>query len=160
MKKTFKPIISILFIFALIILFANTVYAEEQLDDVNIVTDMGIFKYHVFSYPSMGEQFYLFGNSQISFKVANGEYFWIDMPFTYTMNTDRHIDIFFYNPDGEYLGSFGDIRINSRHNIPRNNEDYEFIEVKLVNHSKEGRHFRFFVWQGIEEIIGVPAPTE
>ncbi len=147
--------------------------AEENLGKVNYVTDLGFYTYTVTQYPSRANNFFFFPNSYVEFKAQNGKYWMLESSkFNMSMVTNRsnvgqilgkagtarleNFDVYFYAPDGSKIGGFKDARINSPFSIPRNGEDFEYVTVRIENHSAQNIDARFVVWSPIEPVMATP----
>jgi len=156
---------------------SHPVTAEEDGGVKDVITDMrGTNSWHWYWYPSSRTYFDLPIKYETRFDIHNGisaeVYYreWFahggDLEQLRSKSGDlddihMQVDMSFYTPTGEFLGTYKRIQPNIMYNIPQNrrSKEYDRLQVKLENYTRADRELRVLIMApGPGSVIGTPIP--
>lgn len=169
-------VVGTLFVLALAVMMVRCpAGAEENLGEHNVVTDYGNYKYVTYLYPNLNQAFYLPKDYEVRFDVHNCKFYKLEYyehvgdsrdeikygieaqaPLYVTLN----FDISFYTPRGELIQTHKQIMPNWWFCVPHNSTslEYDRMQIRIRNHTKYVRDFRFIVMDPVDPVKGTPIP--
>lgn len=170
-------VVSTLFVLGLTVMMMmrSPARAEENLGEHNVVTDIGNYKYVSYLYPNLNQAFYLPNNYETRFDIHNAK-FWkieyyehvgearaevapalqVNSPHMATLM----LDVSFFTPRGELIYTYVGIRPNWWLTTPHNRTslEYDRLQIRIRNHSRYNRDFRFVTLDPVDPVRGTPIP--
>lgn len=153
--------------------------AEENVKNVNVVTEYGPYSYNLYEYPSYNTSFFFYNNSYVEFESVNGKFWSIQAPkfnlhkqlpnafqslmgFGRTYDSYEDFDVIFYAPDGKVIGKQTNARVSDSYSFPRDarGEEYENIRVRIESRGKQNIDAKFIVWEPVNPVVAQPIKKE
>ena len=145
--------------------------AEEDLGQVNYITDVGRYRYQIAVYPSADNCFCFFPNSYVEVDIAPSMA-WVLESSRLNVNmkteksdgiicTNRHkglenFNVKFYSPDGKLLGGYDNVTMNYPYSVPSDGKEYDHIVCRIENLTNQNLDARLLIWKSIEPVMAKP----